>query len=437
VELLLITPAVADHGDGLEDPFSNPGFPSSCWVPPDAVTVRLTEAVCVLPPPVAVIVIVAAPTAAAELADNVRVADPEPGAAIEVGLNAAVTPEGRPEADNDTAELKPPEIAVEIVVLPELPCDTEIDDGDAETEKSGLAVALTVRLTLTECDIPPPVPVTVIVELPVAAEELAVSVKVEEPEPGAAIDVGLKLALTPEGSPEADKDTAELKPPEIVVDKVELPEPPCVTETEVGEALMVKFGVGAAVTVNPSVAVWLLPPPVAAIVTVAEPTVADDVAVTVRVDEPEPGAAIVEGLKLALTPEGSPEAEREIAELNDPDRVVDTVELPDEPCWIERLDGEFETEKSLEPANCTSNTGCSSMPLGATPVWPCRKSNMPTPVIVTGILAVWKLVVTLNFASNSALELVMPFKKGLPLPTQWGAGISQIMVCPLASLMIR
>ena len=42
---MLITPEVADHGDGLEDPFSNPGFPSSCWVPPDAVTVRLIDAV--------------------------------------------------------------------------------------------------------------------------------------------------------------------------------------------------------------------------------------------------------------------------------------------------------------------------------------------------------------------------------------------------------
>lgn len=38
--------------------------------------------------------------------------------------------------------------------------------------------------------------------------------------------------------------------------------------------------------------------------------------------------------------------------------------------------------------NCTSSTECSSMPLGATPVWPCRKSKKPTPVIVTGTLAV-------------------------------------------------
>ena len=74
-----------------------------------------------MPPPVAVTVTVAAPTAAVELADRVRVEDPEPGAAIEVGLNPAVTPEGRPEVDNDTAELKPPDMVVDIVELPEPP----------------------------------------------------------------------------------------------------------------------------------------------------------------------------------------------------------------------------------------------------------------------------------------------------------------------------
>jgi hypothetical protein len=42
------------------------------------------------------------------------------------------------------------------------------------------------------------------------------------------------------------------------------------------------------------------------------------------------------------------------------------------------------------------------MPLGATPVWPCRKSKNPTPVTVTGTLAVLKLVVGVYLASNSA-----------------------------------
>ena len=61
------------------------------------------------------------PVVAVLLAVNVRVELPLPGAAIELGLKLAVTPEGRPEADNATAELKPPLTAVEILVLPVLP----------------------------------------------------------------------------------------------------------------------------------------------------------------------------------------------------------------------------------------------------------------------------------------------------------------------------
>ena len=106
------------------------------------------------------------------------------------------------------------------------------------------------------------------------------------------------------------------------------------------------------------------------------------------VDEPEPGAAIEAGVKLATAPEGKPEAVKETAELNVPEMAVETVVLALVPCCTDRLDGESETEKSLDGLNWTSRTGCSSMPLGATPVWPCRKSNIPTPVIVTGIFAV-------------------------------------------------
>jgi hypothetical protein len=41
-------------------------------------------------------------------------------------------------------------------------------------------------------------------------------------------------------------------------------------------------------------------------------------------DVPEPGAAMELGLKLAVTPEGTPVAERLIAELNPPDTDVVT-----------------------------------------------------------------------------------------------------------------
>ena len=91
---------------------------------------------------------------------------------------------------------------------------------------------------------PPPLALIVTVEVPIVAVLLALKVSVELPEPGAAIDVGLKLAVTPAGSPLAESDTAELKPPETVVETVVVFVPPCATETVVGDALTAKFGVG-------------------------------------------------------------------------------------------------------------------------------------------------------------------------------------------------
>lgn len=119
-----MTLAVAVQGAGLVDPFSNPGFPMICVVvppPPAALMVRASNAVCVTVPPVAVIVTFDVPVVAVLLAERVNVELPLPGAAMEVGLKAAVTPAGNPEAEKETAELKPPLTVVEIVELPELP----------------------------------------------------------------------------------------------------------------------------------------------------------------------------------------------------------------------------------------------------------------------------------------------------------------------------
>jgi hypothetical protein len=72
--------------------------------------------------------------------------------------------------------------------------------------------------------------------------EATAMVIVDAPEPGAAMDVGLKVTVTPVGWPVADNAIAESKPPEITVVIVEVPLLPCTTETEVGEAEMVKLG---------------------------------------------------------------------------------------------------------------------------------------------------------------------------------------------------
>ncbi len=82
------------------------------------------------------------------------------------------------------------------------------------------------------------------------------------PEPGAAMEVGLKLTVTPVGWPVADKAIAELKPPEtaVVIDRIAAVA--LITESEVGEAEMVKAPAVGAVTVSDTVAVCVIPPPV-------------------------------------------------------------------------------------------------------------------------------------------------------------------------------
>ncbi|HKV38478.1 MAG TPA: hypothetical protein VJX67_04630 [Blastocatellia bacterium] len=183
----------------------------------------------------------------------------------------------------------------------------------------------------------------------------------------------------------------------------------------------------------------MTPPPVAVTVTVELPAGVAEPAVTVIVDDPDPGAPIEAGLKLAVAPEGSPDADNEIAELNPPDIVVDIVEAAEPPCTTDSAAGESVTEKSLtlDGLNFMSRSGCSSIPFGATPVWPWRKSNIATPVTWTGMFAVWKLPFAVNFASNSDLALLMPARSGLLLPTQCVAGISHIIVRPPLSCMTR
>ena len=76
--------------------------------------------------------------AAEELAESVKVDDPEPGAEMLVGLKLAVTPAGKPLADSATAASNPSKTAVVMVAVPELPAGTVSDDGFASTEKFAL-----------------------------------------------------------------------------------------------------------------------------------------------------------------------------------------------------------------------------------------------------------------------------------------------------------
>lgn len=84
-----------------------------------------------------------------------------------------------------------------IVTVPELPLMMVRDVGFARREKSG--GGFTVRSMFTDWVELALVPVTVMVKLPVAAEELAISDSVDVP--GGFKGLGVKVAMTPDGSP--------------------------------------------------------------------------------------------------------------------------------------------------------------------------------------------------------------------------------------------
>jgi hypothetical protein len=191
--------------------------------------------VCVSVPEVPVIVTVEVPVVAVVLAVKVTTL------VDVVGLvpKLAVTPLGRPEADNVTLPVNPPDAVSVMVLLPLVPCFTVRLEGEAESEKLGVAVAFTVSDTEVVCVSVPLMPVIVTFDVPVVAVELAVKVTT-------LVDVvGFvpKLAVTPEGNPEADKVTLPVKPPEGVTVMVLLPLLPWVTLRLVGEAERVKLGV--------------------------------------------------------------------------------------------------------------------------------------------------------------------------------------------------
>ncbi len=106
-----------------------------------------------------------------------------------------------------------------------------------------------------------PVPVTVRLYVPAAAVP-EFSVSVEDPAP--VREVGLKEALAPAGNPEIERLTVCALPDVIAVEIVDVPEPPAVTLTVLGEAEIEKSFVttGLMVNVTPVVCVALVPVPV-------------------------------------------------------------------------------------------------------------------------------------------------------------------------------
>lgn len=154
-------------------------------------------------PEVPVTVTVTVPVVAIPLAVSVKMLMP----VVLPGLNAGVTPLGRPEADKLTLPLKPLSGFTVIVLAPLEPCMMVRLLGEAERVKFG--GGFTVRESVAELDRFPDEPVMVTVAAPVVAVPLAVSVRVLVP----VVLAGLNDAMTPLGKPEADKLTLPLKPP--------------------------------------------------------------------------------------------------------------------------------------------------------------------------------------------------------------------------------
>jgi len=174
---------------------------------------------------------VAVPVAALALAARVSVLDD----ADAVGLKLAVTPVGRPDAENVTFPVKPLIGETVIVLVPLLPCTTVSAVGLGDNEKF-FADGFTVRPIVIVWLKLPDVPVTLISAVPVAAVALAANVRVVADE----VASGLNEAVTPLGNPEAAKVTLARKPFDaaILIELVTLS--PCKTVRLAGVAASVK-----------------------------------------------------------------------------------------------------------------------------------------------------------------------------------------------------
>ena len=164
----------------------------------------MTVVVAIKPANEPVMVTVTVPVAAVLLAVSVNVLV----LVVLLGLNDAVTPLGMPDADKPTLPPKPFCGVTVMVLVPLAPCMIVKLLGEAESAKFATGAGFTVRESEVVFVKLPEAPVIVTVTVPVVAALLAIRVKVLV----LAVLLGLNDAVTPLGSPEADKATLLLKP---------------------------------------------------------------------------------------------------------------------------------------------------------------------------------------------------------------------------------
>ena len=178
----------------------------------------------------------------------------------------------------------------------------------------------------------PDLPVIVTVNVPVVAVLPAFSVSV------LLLLVGFVLndAVTPLGSPDADKVTLPLKPFCGVTVIVLVPLAPRAMLKLFGNAESVKFG--AAFTVSAMVVLCVKLPDVPVMVTVTVPVVAVALAVSVNVLVAVAGFALND----AVTPLGRPDADKLTLPLKPFCGLTEIVLIPLVPCVIVKLLGDAE-----------------------------------------------------------------------------------------------
>jgi hypothetical protein len=196
------------------------------------LTVRETVVMLVKLPDEPVTVTVAVPSVAVLLALNVNVLV----FVVLLGLNDAVTPLGKPDADKPTLLLNPFCGVTVMVPVPVAPCVIVKLFGDAKRVK--LPCGLTEREIVVLFVKPPDEPVTVITTVPAAAVPAADRVK----RLLAVAGFDENTALTPFGSPVAVKFTLPLNPFRGLIVIVVEPEAPWTRVKVAGDAERVKLG---------------------------------------------------------------------------------------------------------------------------------------------------------------------------------------------------
>jgi hypothetical protein len=295
------------------------------------LTVRASVVVCVKAPEVPVIVTVAVPDVAVALAVSVMTLV----VVVLVGLNAAVTPLGKPEAVRATLPVNPFDGFTVTVLVPFVLTLSARLPGESVKVKSGGPV--TVNAIVVVAVTAPDVPLMVTVAVPAAAEAPAVNVTTLLE----ADEVGLNAAVTPLGKPEAVNATVPVNPFwSLTVMVLVPPASPGVIDKVLGDAESVN--VGGPVTVNEMVVLAVVVPDVPVIVTVEVPAATPEFAVSVST------LLVVDdvGLNAAVTPLGRPVAVNVTVPVNPPTGFTVIVLVPPAPPGvIDKLLGEADRVK--------------------------------------------------------------------------------------------